>query len=299
MDLAEVADELYALPPAEFTASRNDRAKAIATGDKALADRIRRLPKPSVSAWAVNMLVRRRPADIAGILDLGASLREAQDALNPHELKALGQQRRALIAAVARLGRDLARELGNPISESAASELEQTLQAAMADPEAGLAVRSGRLVRALTSTGLEPTDLSGAVAVPSALPESPSAREAGPHSPAGPIHARRRSGSELEIAQQALDAAELRANKTQSELQRIEQRISALTTHREQLTDALDELQARIADVTRDIAAVAHETRALTRDRDGASRASGLAKRNLAKAREALSRDARGSPDHR
>ena len=59
MDLDEVADELYEVPPEEFIAlrkARQDEAKA--DGDKALAKEIGALPKPSAAAWACNLLVR-------------------------------------------------------------------------------------------------------------------------------------------------------------------------------------------------------------------------------------------------
>ena len=234
MDLAAVVDELYGLLPAEFTAARNDRAKAVGAEDKTLAGLIRRLPKPSAAAWAVNMLVRRRPDDIAGIVELGAALREAQDALDRDEMKALGQQRQALIAAIGRAAGDLAAELGNPISGSAAGELEQTLQAAMADPAAALAVRSGRLVRALASTGLEPPDLAGAVAGPAPEPAAPGAavarqgRQGRRQRRRGrrrrdrrrrPTRPRRRSERDLARARRDLDEAERRDERARAELE--------------------------------------------------------------------------------
>lgn len=294
MDLASVADELYGLLPADFTAARNGRAKAVGAEDKALVDQIRRLPKPSAAAWAVNMLVRRRPDDITGILDLGVSLREAQESLDRDEMKALGRQRQALIAAVARLARDLAAELGNPISDSAVAELEQTLQAAMADPGAALAVRTGRLVRALSSTGLEPPDLAGAVAGPAPEPEAPGTRVAAakrrPSAKADQA-ARRRSERDLARARQAVADAERRDEKARAELEAIDARLAELAPLRARLTEELDELEARVAEVTRDASAADHEARALRQDRDRADRAVAEAQRHLARARDTLSPD--------
>ena len=61
MDLDEVADELYAVPPEEFVALRTTRQdEAKADGDKALAKEIGALPKPSAAAWACNLLVREQ-----------------------------------------------------------------------------------------------------------------------------------------------------------------------------------------------------------------------------------------------
>lgn len=59
MDIDDVADELYAVLPAEFTATRDDRARAARrAGDRELARRISTLRKPTLGAWAANLLVR-------------------------------------------------------------------------------------------------------------------------------------------------------------------------------------------------------------------------------------------------
>ncbi len=59
MDLEEVADELYAVPPGEFIARRQERVQqARADGDRGLAQAIGALAKPATAAWVVNVLVR-------------------------------------------------------------------------------------------------------------------------------------------------------------------------------------------------------------------------------------------------
>ncbi|WP_432171865.1 hypothetical protein [Streptomyces sp. 1222.5] len=56
MDLDAVADELYALAPSVFTAARDESAQAArAAGDRKLAEEIRRLRRPTLSAWASNL----------------------------------------------------------------------------------------------------------------------------------------------------------------------------------------------------------------------------------------------------
>ena len=63
--LLEVADRLYGLSPGDFTAARDAEAKALAA-DKGIAARVKALRKPSIAAWAINLLVAewalRRPA---------------------------------------------------------------------------------------------------------------------------------------------------------------------------------------------------------------------------------------------
>ena len=98
VELDEVADELYAVPPEDFIAlrtARQDEAKD--DGDKALAKQIGALPKPSAAAWAANLLVRNQRAEIEGLVELGGLLREAQETLAGDELKALNRQRAQLL----------------------------------------------------------------------------------------------------------------------------------------------------------------------------------------------------------
>ncbi|NKE56750.1 hypothetical protein FXN61_07840, partial [Lentzea sp. PSKA42] len=71
MDLKPVADELYGLPPKEFTAARNAAAKQ--TEDKDLAKAIADLRKPTVGAWAVNRLIRDAPAGLEEALSLSTA----------------------------------------------------------------------------------------------------------------------------------------------------------------------------------------------------------------------------------
>ncbi|MFP5372471.1 MAG: hypothetical protein ACLGI3_17215 [Actinomycetes bacterium] len=78
VDLDEVADELYGLPPEEFIPARKAREdEARAGGDKAMAREIGSLSKPSTAAWVCNVLVRHEPDEIAGLVELGSLVREA------------------------------------------------------------------------------------------------------------------------------------------------------------------------------------------------------------------------------
>ena len=172
-----VAVALYALPPAEFTAARAEQAKrARADKDRGLAHAVGRLRKPTVAAWAVNLMVRHHPHEVGGLLTLGSQLLEAQAALAGQELRELDRQRHQVMAAVVRLARGLAADAGQPLSDAVALQVENTLRAAMSDGDAARAVLTGLLTTDLTSTGLEPVDVTGAVAVPEAppLPDAPS-----------------------------------------------------------------------------------------------------------------------------
>ena len=74
-DIDEAVDRLYALPPDQFIASRDAAAAAAkASGKTKLAADIKRLRKPTVSAWAVNLLSRRAGDTLRALIELGRCL---------------------------------------------------------------------------------------------------------------------------------------------------------------------------------------------------------------------------------
>lgn len=171
--LAEVADRLYAGALDDFVAARAAAAKEVAGQDKDLAAAVRGLPKPSVAAWAVNMLARHRPEVLAGLSALGARMRTAQDSLDAGALRELGRERRGMLADAVDTARSVAREQGRPISEAMAADVEETLRALTADEGAARAVETGRLLKVLSADGVNEVDLDGAVALPGLLPPAP------------------------------------------------------------------------------------------------------------------------------
>ncbi|MCS5723737.1 hypothetical protein N1029_17195, partial [Herbiconiux sp. CPCC 203406] len=161
--LERIAQELYAVRPAEFVAERKRHATTASDeGDRELAARVRKLAKPSVAAWAVDQLVRHRSDELDDLLALGARLRDSSS-LDREAVRDLGKERQRMLAALARSARDLGEELGTPVSESAALEVQATLQAALTDPGAEAALCTGLLVRTLATAGFDPVDLAGAL----------------------------------------------------------------------------------------------------------------------------------------
>ncbi|MFF2549675.1 hypothetical protein ACFVUS_01695 [Nocardia sp. NPDC058058] len=178
MTLDEVAAELYGASPADFVTLRTERAgQARADGDRALATAIGKLRRPTVAAWAVNLLAREAADDIVALLDLGGALREAQRRLSAEQLRALSTQRQQVISALTRKAGDLAAAHGQRLTESVLRDIGGTLQAALADADIGDQVSSGTLTAAASYEGFGP---AGLVAVPSAQ-ETPKA----PESPGG------------------------------------------------------------------------------------------------------------------
>src|SRR6185437_12095076 len=152
--LDEIAWELYGLLPAEFTAARNAKAKeAKQAGDKDLASAITALGKPTMVGWLANQLVREYPDEMNSLLDLGASLREATASLAGDQLKELSRQQRQVVHALVQQARGLANAAGHPASEATARGLEETLHAALADPQAAAQLAAGRVTGVLSRSG--------------------------------------------------------------------------------------------------------------------------------------------------
>jgi hypothetical protein len=170
-ELQRVARELYGLAPEAFTAARTQAVKdARSAGDKELARAVGALRRPALAAWAVNLLVREREGLLDQVTAMGDSLREAQAQLDGEALRDLTRQRRRLVAAVTAQVGAVAAEHDHPLGAAASRQVEETVQAALVDPRAAAAVRSGLLVAPLASTGVE--SLAEVLGVP--LPEEPS-----------------------------------------------------------------------------------------------------------------------------
>lgn len=256
VDLDEAADELYGVPPEEFVAlrkSRQDEAKA--EGDKALAKEIGALPKPSTPAWVCNLLVRAHREELEGLVDLGNLLREAQSNLAGDELKALDVQRRKLLTALTRQARAVAYERGHSVSTAVATQVEETLRAAMSDPEAGEALLSGRLAAPMSYSGMG--ELTGRPKLrlvplpqPATKPDRASSTRTERQKPEPAADRRRREREERRRATEEQRRRELAAAQEAADTATaaVEEAESALGEHRratEELTARSQELQAR------------------------------------------------------
>ncbi|PWN03552.1 hypothetical protein DJ010_05440 [Nocardioides silvaticus] len=250
-ELLEIADELYALTPGEFTAARDARAKELKGTD--LAAPVKALKKPGLAAWVVNLLVRREAGQVDQLLNVGAALREAQAAMSAGELRTLTKQRRQVTAAVTQQARSLAAEAGHKVTQAVADQVEATLTAAMVDAECGRAVRSGLLIAPLSTTGVDPVDeaeLAAALAVPEALGFTATAREApepGPPDlrvvpdPDAAAKARSAARERRDQAATAYDEAAAAHEEAAADVDRLSARSL-------QLQAELDELRRRVAD---------------------------------------------------
>ena len=213
------AADLYRLPPEDFTAARDAAAKqAKAGGDAEAAKALKALRRPSVAAWLVNGLVDREPELLEQLLDLGPALAQAQSAGEGDALRGLGAQRRALVGAVVDRAVALA---DRSVTNAVRDEVAATLEAGLSDPASADAVRSGRLVRALSYAGFGGVDLDGAVATPA----RPAKKRASPDRAAA--HPADRAPADPALEAAALEAAALEAAGALDDAVRTCERLTA------------------------------------------------------------------------
>ena len=268
MDLDEVAEELYAVPPDEFVAVRKQRQDdARAAGDRTLAREIGALPKPTAAAWVCNLLVREQRAEIEGLVELGDLLRQAQESLAGDQLRALDRQRSQLLTALTRQATALAREQGMRVGGTVEAQVADTLRAAMADPAAGEALLSGRLTGAMSYSGLGTTGTRPALRL---VPPRPEQREP-PRARSGTATARRRRDEDARRAaeedarrreEEARQAAEERRRRELEEA-RTAAEATALAAEAvaaaEEERSRVDDLDARRADLQARVEELADE----------------------------------------
>ncbi len=266
MDLNDVADELYGLPTGEFTARRDAlAADAKKSGEPELAAAIKKLRRPSVSAWLANLLVRERGGELSKLLDLGAAMRDAQRQLAAGELRTLSQQRHQVIQSLAGEAQRLGEAAGQTVSEPVRRELEGTLEAALADEAASAALREGRLTGALMYSGLGPVEVSTV-----------------DRRPATPVKARR--GRRDQDAGRLIQEAQAAVADAQREAEEHDRLVQEATEERVRSSEAVEDLKGRLEEA-RGADRLAHQAlRDATRARDDAATRLRAAQEALARA---------------
>ena len=230
----EAADELYGLPPGEFTRARDERAKKLrGGGEREAANAVKALRRPTVAAWALNQLARRRAKDLDKLLSAGEDLRAAQDELlaggDRSAFQDAAARERDLVAKLAADATTLASEAGERgggLQEKVAA----TLHAAALDEETAEELRAGRLVKEREAIGGFGAMAGAPAPAPSAKPpkKRPAKRRAARSSAAAGEDAQRRqrltaartderhARRELEAAERAVKHAEERAEAAEA-----------------------------------------------------------------------------------
>ncbi|WP_225625693.1 hypothetical protein [Streptomyces werraensis] len=230
-DVEAVLDELYALPPSEFVARREERAARARTQRRAQdARRIHAARRPTLAGWAANLLRRSRPDEAERFLELGRALREAYATLDPGGLKELSAQRRRIVSEMSGQAAALAREEGHPLSDAVQRDVETTLRAVLADAEAAAVWEAGRVEGVLT-----PPSEFGADAVAAA----PTRREPAPARKFRTDSTTARRKKDEEAERRRVEREE-RAARAREEARAAGERLRERVTAREKAAAALE-----------------------------------------------------------
>ncbi|QES11412.1 hypothetical protein DEJ45_02575 [Streptomyces venezuelae] len=258
VDVEQISDELYGLRPAEFVPARDARvAAARRAKDAKAAKAIAALRKPSLAAWAANLLARQRQREAEQFLALGRTLREAHRTLDAEQLRAASGRRRQLVTALARTAATLADEAGQPVSDTVLHEVEQTLHAVLADEEVAGQWSRGRLVKV-------PEAVVGFAAVtPETVPARP-ARTAPPPSRGGDAEARR---------PRDLDRVRAAAADADAEVERCERALAEAEDARRAASTRAEEAAERVRGLEHEL----REARQAERDTGAAATTAGSA----------------------
>ena len=153
-------DGLFALPLAEFTAARNSLASRLRKeGQKEEAERVKALPKPPASAWAVNQLFWHRRSEMDRLFALGVKVREAQIG-GAADLRALLDKRRQLVSQLTDRAAEILKAAGHADSRDTTRKISITLDSLATGAGSDLEAAAGRL-----TSDLEPLGFDGLAAL--------------------------------------------------------------------------------------------------------------------------------------
>jgi len=233
--LIRETQKLYGLPLSQFTAARNARAKTLRKSDPELAAAVAALPKPSVSAGALNELVHEDPSEVRALVQSGKRLRQAQEAAVSGKKGAdLNEAIKEHRVALDRVQRDLRRR---KLSATTIDRATQTLRVASLDPELWPLLERGLLHEDLTASGfgLDPG------IVPARPPEKAKQKHAAKKAAPPP-----KPRSDKKAAEQRRRQARERLREAKAVLAEVEKRARAVARELERATADVRQAQQRV-----------------------------------------------------
>ncbi len=149
-EVAEATD-LYSLPLAQFIAARDQLAQRLRSeGQVQEAERVGKLRKPSLAAWALNRTARHNPDAVKQLLESHQRLREADSRAAMEEASQM--RRRAVTSLTDAAMVELAAD-GHAGSAQTRDRINRTLLAVATDPQGEAELSAGLLVRELEPSG--------------------------------------------------------------------------------------------------------------------------------------------------
>lgn len=277
LDLGRELDRLYALPLAEFITARNELAKTLrAGGDRETADRVKKLTKPSVTAWAVNALYHHERRQFDELLAAADAVRAAL--AGKGDRRAAEAARRKALRTLLERAAAILGEAGRAATPASRQRISQTLEALAARDPAVEEPRPGRL-----ETDVEPQGFD----VLTGLAASMAAATGAGKGPAGKGPQRLSTAAPADSRNQRLDDARRKLADEEAELSRLERLVeeaeaAAVETkaRHERLAEEAAEAD-RLATTARETAAAAKKE--LAAAKAAAAKAKATRRRGLAR----------------
>jgi len=288
-DLGDELDRLYTVAPAGFVTARDAlvrRLRAAGRGDDAAA--VKGLRRPTVAAWALNQLARRRGDDVRRLIGHGQDLRRVQEEMlaggDRDRLRAATRARRSTVDDLAEATLALLAEEGRSGVESHRDEILATLEAASLEPDAGAALLEGRLTVALAPSagfGLV-APIADDVSPPRPAPAPETADAAGDGDAA-------RSARLAEAREVVADARAL-ASQRRSQAATLSERADVARRAADAAEERLARLARELEEARRSSAAAAAEAREAEARAAGAERAAAAAEAQARAAQAAVAK---------
>ena len=303
-DFASIASELYGLHPDAFAAARDEQVrKARTAGRQPLARELAQLRRPTLSAWLINLLWRDQREVMAQLFEIADAMRAAQAGAAGAQLRELMAQRRQVEAALMRQARALAEQAGGRVSESVMREAEETLSAALAQPEVAEQVRTGRLTKPATYAGFGPLPAASSGTLPAIQAPAPATRPPVSLPDRAQERAEQRARERREAAERrvrearaALDAANAELLEQARGARAARDAHAARRSEQERLEAQLRDVQAQARDLASQAAEAQRAAEAAERKREQAEQSHAAARRALEAAQAALESLDRQSP---
>jgi hypothetical protein len=218
-ELDDELDRLFDLPPAEFTAARNDLVRRLKKANQAdAAARVQALRKPTIPVWAINQLARHRPDDIEVLSKASDELKAAQQASladgDRERLRAATSAERDALRRITQHANELLEAADQRPSPAVLERVAATARSAAIDPRGRELLAAGMLVEELEASGFAAFE---GMQIPARR------RSAGPRAPARPgaaeLRRRRERIRKLRERARKLAAAAAESNR---EAERLE-----------------------------------------------------------------------------
>jgi hypothetical protein len=145
MNLPEPADPLFEIAPEEFTAERDRIAKRLKEqGDDGAAAEIKALKRPSITAYALNLVARRDSDLIGSLLEADERMRTAKSRADMDGAKA---DRQKAISAISGKAISVLTGQGRSVTPQVKERLTETLLAVATDDPTRELLEHGRLLK--------------------------------------------------------------------------------------------------------------------------------------------------------